>query len=164
MLKNVTNLTIMNEDLHVFIPQDLNPLGAKHDNLQEFIRLYSLREKWNHEYWLLDLSITDTIEETLYLSQNLPLDLDDDLYLFASDGDNGNNIDVWEFYEIHPTRPKKLNYYGSWKSKNGLNIPNEDKWVRRKNLEVGLSLFVLIFGGRLDTLNLGFGSIMEKWV
>ena len=125
--------------------------------------MYSLREKWNHEYWLLDLSITDTIEETLYLSQNLPLDLDDDLYLFASDGDNGNNIDVWEFYEIHPTRPKKLNYYGSWKSTNGLNIPNEDKWVRRKNLEVGLGLCIII-GGGLDTQNLGFGSIMEKWV
>ena len=27
MLTNVTTLTIMNEDLHVFIPQDLNPLG-----------------------------------------------------------------------------------------------------------------------------------------
>ena len=27
MVKNVTNLTIMNEDLHVFIPQDLIPLG-----------------------------------------------------------------------------------------------------------------------------------------
>ena len=108
--------------------------------------MYSLREKWNHEYWLLDLSVTDTIEETLYLSQNLPLDLDDDLYLFASDGDNGNDIDVWEFYEIHPTRPKKLNYYGSWKSKNGLNIPNEDKWDRRKNLDVG------------------FGSVIEKCV
>ena len=96
-----------------------------------------MREKWNHENWLLDLSITDTIEETLFLLQNLPLDLDDDLYLFAADGsDNGNNIDIWEFYEIHPTRPKKLNYYGSWESKNGLNISNEDKWDRRKNLEV----------------------------
>ena len=122
-----------------------------------------MREKWNHENWLLDLSITDTIEENLFLLQNLSLDLDDDLYLFASDGDNGNNIDVWEFYEIHPTRPKKLNYYGSWKSKNGLNIPNEDKWVRRKNLEVGLGLCIIISGG-LDTRNLGFGSIMEKWV
>ena len=27
MVKNVTNLTIMNEDLHVFILQDLNSLG-----------------------------------------------------------------------------------------------------------------------------------------
>ena len=27
MLQNATNLTIMNEDLHVFIRQDLNPLG-----------------------------------------------------------------------------------------------------------------------------------------
>ena len=49
-----------------------------------------MREKWNHEYWLLDLSITDTIEETLYLSQNLPLDLDDDLYLFAASDENDN--------------------------------------------------------------------------
>ena len=109
-------------------------LGAKNDNLQEFVRLYSLSEKWSHEYWLLDLSATNTTEETFYLSQNLPLDLDNDLYLFAAD--NGNNVDIWEFYEIHPTRPKKLNYYGSWESKNGLNIPNEDKWDRRKNLEV----------------------------
>ena len=27
MLKNITNLKIMNEDLHVFIHQDFNPLG-----------------------------------------------------------------------------------------------------------------------------------------
>ena len=103
-------------------------LGAKNDNLQEFVRLYSLSKKWTHEYWLFDLSATHNIEETSYLSQNLPLDLDDNLYLFASDGnDNGNNIDIWEFYEIHPTRPRKLDYYGSWTSRNGLNITNEEK-------------------------------------
>ena len=139
-------------------------LGAKNDNLQEFVRLYSLSKKWTHEYWLFDLSSTHNIEETSYLLKNLQLDLDDNLYLFASDGNNGgSNIDIWEFYEIHPTRPKKLNYYGSWKSRNGLNIPNEDKWDRRRNLEVGLGIFVII-GGGLDIRNLGFGSIMEKWV
>ena len=103
-------------------------LGTKNDNLQEFVRLYSLGKKWTHEYWLLDLSVTHNIEEILYLSQNLPLDLDDNLYLFASDGNNnGNNIDIWEFYEIHPTRPRKLDYYGSWTSRSGLNITNEEK-------------------------------------
>ena len=122
-------------------------LGAKNDNLQEFVRLYSLSKKWTHEYWLLDLSVTRNIEETLYLSQNLPLDLDDNLYLFASDGnENGNKIDIWEFYEIHPTRPKKFNYYGSWMSKNGLNITNEEKWDRRNNLEVCVSSHISLIG------------------
>ena len=32
MVKNVTNLTIMNEDLHVFIPHDLDPLGQSEYN------------------------------------------------------------------------------------------------------------------------------------
>ena len=118
-------------------------LGAKNDNLQEFVRIYSLSKKWTHEYWLFDLSVTHNIEETSYLSQNLPLDLDDNLYLFASDGnDNGNNIDIWEFYEIHPTRPRKLDYYGSWTSRNGLNITNEEKWDRRNDLEVFVSSYI----------------------
>ena len=120
-------------------------LGAKNDNLQEFVRLYSLSKKWTHEYWLLDLSVTHNIEETSYLLQNLPLDLDDNLYLFASDGNgNGNNIDIWEFYEIHPTRPKKLDYYGSWTSWNGLNITNEEKWDRRNDLEVYVSSHISV--------------------
>ena len=120
-------------------------LGAKNDNLQEFVRIYSLSKKWTHEYWLFDLSVTHNIEETSYLSQNLPLDLDDNLYLFASDGnDNGNNIDIWEFYEIHPTRPRKLDYYGSWTSRNGLNITNEEKWDRRNDLEVYVSSYISV--------------------
>ena len=118
-------------------------LGPKNDNLQEFVRLYSLSKKWTHEYWLFDLSDTHNIEETSYLLQNLPLDLDDNLYLFASDGNgNGNNIDIWEFYEIHPTRPRKLDYYGSWTSRNGLNITNEEKWDRRNDLEVFVSSYI----------------------
>ena len=109
------------------------------------MRLYSLSKKWTHEYWLLDLSVTHNIEEILYLSQNLPLDLDDNLYLFASDGnENENKIDIWEFYEIHPTRPKKLNYYGSWLSKIGLNITSEEKWNRRNNLEVYVSSYISV--------------------
>ena len=120
-------------------------LGANNDNLQEFVRIYSLSKKWTHEYWLFDLSVTHNIEETSYLSQNLPLDLDDNLYLFASDGNNnGNNIDIWEFYEIHPTRPKKLDYYGSWTSRNGLNITNEEKWDRRNDLEVYVSSYISV--------------------
>ena len=146
-------------------------LGAKNDNLQEFVRLYSLSKKWTHEYWLFDLSFTHNIEETSYLSQNLPLDLDDNLYLFASDGNNGgNNIDIWEFYEIHPTRPRKLDYYGSWTSRNGLNITNEEKWDRRNDLEVyvsshisvdifNLMLFFIFIGYTICYFDVGCNSL-----
>ena len=130
MLKNATKLSIMNEDLHVFIPKDFDQT-KNHLVYDDFIQFYSLREKWNHEYWLLDSSQAGTIH-----LQNLNLDLDDDLYLF--DYENTKNINIWEFYEIHATRPKKLNYYGSW-SNAGLEIPNTEKWDRRKNLEVSFT-------------------------
>ena len=128
MLENATKLSIMNEDLHVFVPKDFDQT-KNHLVYDEFIQFYSLREKWNHEYWLLDSSQAGTIH-----LQNLELDLDDDLYLY--DYEKTKTINIWEFYEIHATRPKKLNYYGSWSSNAGLEIPNTEKWDRRKNLEV----------------------------
>ena len=42
---------------------------------------------------------------------------------------------IWEFYEIHPSRPRKLKEYGKWNS-NGLVLAKETKWIRRRNLEV----------------------------
>ena len=65
--------------------------------------------------------------------KDLQLDLDDDLFLYSPSNEYWS---IWEFYEIHETRPKKILYYGNWHLKEGLSITNEDKWVRRKNLEV----------------------------
>ena len=122
----------MNEDLHVFIPKDFDQT-RNHLVYENFIQLYSLREKWNHEFWLLDSSQAGTIH-----LQNLNLDLDDDLYLY--DYDDTKNINIWEFYEIHASRPRKLIYYGSWSTSNSsLVIPNTEKWDRRKNLEVSFT-------------------------
>ena len=39
-------------------------------------------------------------------------------------------------YQIHPTKAKKIVFYGTWNIKDGLSISSEDKWVRRKDLEV----------------------------
>ena len=85
MLKNATKLSIMNEDLHVFIPKDFDQT-RNHLVYENFIQLYSLREKWNHEFWLLDSSQAGTIH-----LQNLNLDLDDDLYLYDYD-DTKNSL------------------------------------------------------------------------
>ena len=43
---------------------------------------------------------------------------------------------LWEFYEIHPSIPRKIVPYGSWDNVKGLKLPTEKKWFRRQNLEV----------------------------
>ena len=66
--------------------------------------------------------------------EDLPLDLDDDLFLFRN---NGSKVNIWEFYEIHPTRPRKLIPYASWtESQLELKLPDQGKWTRRQDLEV----------------------------
>ena len=72
---------------------------------------------------------------TEYL-QNLPLDLDDDLFLYTTSMNHLTELSIWEFYEIHSSLPRKLNFYGNWNNNDGLNVSREIKWSRRKNLEV----------------------------
>ena len=66
--------------------------------------------------------------------------LDDDLYLYSSNKkiNNGTkeSVKIWEFYEIHPSKPRKILPYGSWRPNEGLNLSKDEKWVRRRNLEV----------------------------
>ena len=72
--------------------------------------------------------------------KDLPLDLDDDLYFYSSNKQLNNGVEgmlkMWEYYEIHYTRPRKLLPYGNWSEANGLQLPKDEKWVRRRNLEV----------------------------
>ena len=92
----------------------------KHGKCHKNIYLYISRRLFDSEMYPLDL-------------KDLQLDLDDDLFLYSPSNEYWS---IWEFYEIHETRPKKILYYGNWHLKEGLSITNEDKWVRRKNLEV----------------------------
>ena len=66
--------------------------------------------------------------------------LDDDLYLYSSNEKINNGIKgttkIWEFYEIHPSITRKILPYGSWEPIEGLKLSKDDKWIRRKNLEV----------------------------
>ena len=49
-----------------------------------------------------------------------------------------NEVSIMEYYEIHSSHPRKLRFYGNWNTINGLKVTEEDKWNRRKNLEVSI--------------------------
>ena len=74
---------------------------------------------------------------------NFPLD--DDLFLYHSGTPKSNgfmeSLKIWEFYEIHPSMPRKIIPYGNWTVNEGLKLSKDDKWIRRRNLEVILYLF-----------------------
>ena len=52
------------------------------------------------------------------------------------EGESHELYSIWEFYEIHETLPRKILNYGKWSSVKGLTLPKENKWIRRRNLEV----------------------------
>ena len=105
-----------------------------HISYHNFIQIYSKRTKASKDYWLLDVSTWESIDELVKTElKGLPLDLDDDLYLFKK---TEKNFQIWELYEIHSSLPKQLLSYGSWNSSYGLKIMEPQKWIRRNNLKV----------------------------
>ena len=48
--------------------------------------------------------------------QSSKMDLDDDLYLYSliETPLNEKIIGIWEYYEVHYSRPRKLLPYGNW--------------------------------------------------
>ena len=118
------NFTVNSKDLHVFIPDDSNIALS----IKQFIDMFSKRTNGNTEYWLFDESFWDYP----LLIKELLLDLDDDLYVYKG---NENAVTIWEYYEVHKTKPRKFQFYCSWNKVNGLGCNKDNKWIRRKNLE-----------------------------
>ena len=76
--------------------------------------------------------------------KDIPLDYDDDLFLYiARNKENGTveSLAIYEFYEIHESKPRKMLSYGEWTLEKGLMLLMEGKWNRRKDLEVCLPFF-----------------------
>ena len=134
-ITNLTHMSVENDDLHVFIPNDSDMTQS----FDVFINLYTLRKKWDQEYWLLDTSGSKFIDDATGYLKNLQLDLDDNLFLYEYNNTLMKEVSIMEYYEIHSSRPRKLRFYGKWNTINGLNVTGEDKWNRRKNLEVSIA-------------------------
>ena len=121
----------INENLNIYISDESN----LEKSLEIFVQMYSTRCKVNQEYWLLDVSSWQSVNDATKELRDLPLYLDDNLFLYSELKD-GSGISIWEFYEIHPSIPRKLLEYGQWTS-DGLSLNKEAKWTRRRDLEVG---------------------------
>ena len=129
---------LMNDkELHVYIPNNEDLVTS----LQIFVQIYSNRQRDDHEFWLLDISSWNALEDVTKQLENMPLDLDDDLY-FYSFGNNTEDMKILEFYEIHFSRPRKMFDYGIWNKIDGLSLVPNTKWVRRRDLE-GINLRTL---------------------
>ena len=80
------NQTFRYEELHVFVPDDKDTKNS----IRKFVELYSLRTRKSKEFWLVDIAqLTKNVLKENLIEQirsdikNLPLDLDDDLYLLS---------------------------------------------------------------------------------
>ena len=126
-------MSLNEKDLHIFIP-DENHLV---DSAKVFSKIFSNRTLTNQEYWLLDISAWNSVEEAKELLDEVinNLDLNDDLYLYSLDDKSTN---IWEYYRIHELRQSSLELLGEWNEFDGLKILQPEKWIRRANLEVGL--------------------------
>ena len=127
---NLQNVVFHDKSLVVYILDD----NGIEESVNNLIALLSTRSRLNKEYWLLDVTSFAQTEKAISVL-NLPLDLDDEFYLFSQEK-NGRSINIWEFYKVQPYLPKKFLYYGNWSIESGLECSNVDKWTRRKNLQV----------------------------
>ena len=80
------NQTFLHEELHVFLIDESDVA----ESIDKFNKMFSLRTRKSKEFWLIDVSFwTDKFHKDQLLDQMvldfkvLPLDFDDDLYLFS---------------------------------------------------------------------------------
>ena len=134
----MTALTVAKNELHIFIPNDADLANS----LDLFVYVYSLRNDWSQEHWILDVSGSKSINDSIGYLKNLKLDLDDDLFLLTYNINHKHSVEVniWEYYEINSSVSRKVIHLGNWNLAYGLNITKLDKWTRRTNLEVNIQL------------------------
>ena len=138
-IANLSALTVAKNELHFFIPNDSDLTNS----LALFVYIYSLRKDWNQEHWILDVSGSKSIDDSIGCLEDLKLDLDDDLFLLTySNNKQSSDLNIWEYYEIHSSLSRKIIFLGEWNSIYGLNITKIDKWTRRTNLEVCTTFWV----------------------
>ena len=94
------------------------------------------RTRKDKEYWLIDISALKIMENATLMLDDLPLDIDDNIYTFKLV--NHTFVDIWEIYKIKPENNLIVKKFGIWKSEMGLLSNVMSKWQRRKDLTVSL--------------------------
>ena len=99
------------------------------------------RSRTNKESWLVDILALENIENVKSRLNNLPLDIDDDIFLFMFN--NKDFVNIWEIYKLTPEKDLIVNNLGMWTKERGLNLTALEKWQRRGNLSVRLNQQVM---------------------
>ena len=94
------------------------------------------RTRKDKEYWLIDISALKTMENAKLMLDNLPLDIDDDVFTFKFV--NNTFVDIWEIYKLNPENELIVKKFGIWKLGIGLLSTVMSKWQRRKDLTVSV--------------------------
>ena len=102
------------------------------------------RTRRDKEVWFIDISAFQNIANAssmLNMLDALPLDVDDDMFLFMFTEKDSSRI--WEMYKLAPEKDVVIKDFGSWTRESGLKLTNLNKWQRRGDLTVSIQIFML---------------------
>jgi hypothetical protein len=87
--------------------------------------------------WLIDVTAFNSMEDIKFQMENVYINFNSDVFFYSYDTSHKDNIIfIWEAYKIGSTDFLKMLVHGNWSIHNGLMIPNEEKWQRRRELQV----------------------------
>ena len=92
------------------------------------------RTRKDKEVWYIDISSLETISNAHSMLQGLPLDIDDDIFLFMFI--DGESAKIWETYRLAPETDIIIKDFGIWTREMGLKLTTLKKWQRRGDLSV----------------------------
>ena len=134
MFQTISNSTqfgpLAKEDLHIYII-DSSRLNQSIEILENKIERRTRKEK---EVWFIDISSLQTISNAQSMLNGLPLDIDDDIFLFMFI--NGDSAKVWEIYRLAQDKDIVIKDFGRWTMEMGLELTTLEKWQRRGDLSV----------------------------
>ena len=130
------NGLIAEEDLHIYLIDSENLTNSKMI-LEVMMRN---RSRKNKEFWFIDISAFQTITNAELMLNSLPLDIDDDIFLYMFS--NNAMAKIWEVYKLVPEKDLVVRELGMWTRQIGLDMTTLEKWQRRGDLKVILYLCV----------------------
>ena len=123
------------EDLHIYVV-DSNNLQQSITFLDNKMKERTRRDK---EFWFIDISALQDIDNAssmLNVLDTLPLDVDDDIFLFMFI--ENDYARIWEMYKLASEKDLIVKDFGSWTEEIGLKLTNLEKWHRRGDLSVSI--------------------------
>ena len=124
------NGVLKEEDMHIFII-DSNNLKK---SIQFFEHKLRKRTRISKEFWFVDISALGSIDDAELMLNNLPLDIDDDIFLYMFS--NNDMAKIWEVYKLVPEKDLVVRELGMWTRQIGLDMTTLEKWQRRGDLKV----------------------------